>query len=47
MRAESLKRWAACLAGGMSITWILRVLWVRYGQHITVSDPFSEQERTA
>src|SRR5213080_412765 len=33
MRAESLKRWVACLAGGISITWILRVLWVQYGQH--------------
>src|SRR5436190_20853059 len=33
MRAESLKRWVACLAGGMSMTWILRVLWVQYGQH--------------
>ena len=33
MRAESLKRWVTCLAGGMSLTWILRVLWVQYGQH--------------
>ena len=33
MKAESLKPWVACLAGGMSITWILRVLWVQYGQH--------------
>jgi hypothetical protein len=33
MRAERLKRWVAFLVGGMSITWILRVLWVQYGQH--------------
>ena len=33
MRAESLKRWIVCLVGGMSITWILRMLWVQYGQH--------------
>jgi len=33
MKAESLKRWVVCLAGCMSMIWILRVLWVQYGQH--------------